>query len=36
MYISNSQKHKALLIIDNYATHSLEHVDKGDSFGYLP
>jgi hypothetical protein len=30
------QKQKALLVIDNYATHSLEHVDKGNSFGFSP
>ena len=27
-----SQKRKALLIMDNYATHSLKHIGRGESF----
>ena len=29
-----SQKWKVLLIMDNYATHSLKHVGRGESFGF--
>jgi hypothetical protein len=29
----NSQKHKVLLIMDNYATHSLKLVGRGESLG---
>ena len=28
-----SQKWKALLMMDKYATHSLKHVSRGESFG---
>ena len=27
-----SQKHKVLLIMDNFATHPLKHVGRGESF----
>ena len=29
-----SQKWKVLLIMNNYATHSLKHVGRGESFGF--
>ena len=29
-----SQKGKVLLIMDNLATHSFKHVDRGESFGF--
>ena len=29
-----SQKWKVLIIVDNYVTRSLEHVGKGESFGF--
>ena len=29
-----SQKRKALLIMDNFVTHSLQHVGRGESFGF--
>ena len=29
-----SQKRKALLIMNNYASHSPKHVDRGESFGF--
>ena len=29
-----SQKQKVLLIMGNYATHSLDHVGRGKSFGF--
>ena len=30
-----SQKWKELLIMDNYPTHPLKHVSRGESFGFL-
>ena len=30
-----SQKWKVLLIMDNFATHPLEHVSRGESFGFM-
>ena len=31
-----SQKQKVPLIMGNYATHSLEHVGRGEPFGFQP
>ena len=31
-----SQKRKVILIMDNYVSHSLEHVGRGESFGFRP
>jgi hypothetical protein len=30
-----SKKWKVLLIMDDFATHSLEHADRDESFGFL-
>ena len=30
----NSQKRKMFLIMDNFATHYPNHIDKGESFGF--
>ena len=36
MYISNPKSGKVFLIMDDFATHSLEHVGRGESFGFQP
>ena len=31
-----TEKRKVILIMDNYVSHSLEHVGRGESFGFRP
>ena len=34
MYILKFQKRKVLLMMDNFATHSLKHVGRDESLGF--